>query len=210
VTLYVALSVVTVGSLSASTISAAQEWALAAAARPALGTLGFTMVDIAALLSTFSAVNATIYGNGRLAYVLAKDGELPEIFERRVWCRPIGAVSATGLFALLIANLLDVTEIAIIASAGFLLIFTTVNLAAWKLSREIEISRWVSMLSTLASGAALTVLLVHATGENPRALTLIVASWVVCLVSEVVYQRVSTREFTVGDTSRALAGETEH
>lgn len=199
IALYVALAYVTVGSLSPSAIAAAEEWALAAAARPALGTLGFTMVGIAALLSTFSAINATIYGNGRLAYVLAKHGELPEIFERRVWSRPVGAVSATGVLALLIANLLDLTEIAIIASAGFLFIFTTVNLAAWKLSGEIGSRPSFAALSTLASTAALVVLLVHSTRENPRALVLILASWGFCLAGEVVYQRFSTRGFTVGD-----------
>jgi amino acid transporter len=196
--LYVALSVVTVGSLPASAIDAAKEYALAAAARPALGPVGFTMVGVAALLSTFSAVNATLYGDGRLAYMLARDGELPEIFEQRVWSRPIGAVAATGCFALLIANFLDVTEIAIIASAGFLLIFTSVNLAACKLAREIGSSRWIPVLSALASGAALATLLAQASSANPRALTLIVSSWAACVVGEFFYQRVSQREFRVG------------
>jgi len=199
IVLYVALSAVTVGSLSGTAIQAAEEYALAAAARPALGPLGFTMVGIAALMSTSSAINATIYGDARLAFVLAREGELPEVFERRVWCRPIGAVLATGLFALGIANLLDVTQIAIVASAGFLLIFTHVNLAAWKLSREIGSSRTVSILSTLASGAALVLLLVHASEDNPLALALIGGSWCACLIGELAYQRFARRSFSLGE-----------
>ncbi len=49
-------------------------YALAVAAEPALGTAGFVVVAVAALLATLSAINATIYGNARLGYVLAKDG----------------------------------------------------------------------------------------------------------------------------------------
>lgn len=207
IALYVALSVVTVGSLSAPAIEAAQEYALAAAARPALGLVGFTMVGIAALLSTFSAVNATIYGNGRLAYVLAKEGELPEFFERRAWCRPVAAVLSTGLFALLIGNLLDVADIAVVASASFLLIFTAVNLAASKLSLEIGSSRWAPMLSMLASGAALVLLLTHANEESPRALTLILTSWGACLVGEFVYQRASGHTFSLGNSPRSTLSE---
>ena len=212
IALYVALSMVTVGSLAPSAIDAASEYALAAAARPALGTLGFTMVGIAALLSTFSAINATIYGNGRLAYVLAKEGELPEVFERRVWNRPVGAVLATGFFALLLANFLDVTEIAIVASAGFLMIFTAVNLSAWKLSREIQIARPIAALSALATSAALILLLFHASHDSPVAISLIGMSWVGCLVSEFVYQRISGRSFSVAtargrETDRAVVSD---
>lgn len=194
--LYVALSVVTVGSLPAPEIAAAKEYALAAAARPALGSFGFVLVGAAALLSTFSAVNATIYGNGRLAFVLAKEGELPEVFERRVWNRPVGAVLASGLFSLVIANLLDVTEIAVVASAGFLLIFTTVNLAAVRLSREMGSTRVGFILGAAASGVALGLLLVHAGDESWPALVMIVSSWAACLIGEFVYQRASGRGFS--------------
>jgi len=200
--LYMALSSITVGSLSPAEIGAAEEYALAAAARPSLGSFGFTLVGAAALLSTFSAVNATLYGNGRLAFVLAKEGELPEVFERRVWSRPVGAVLASGLLSLAIANLLDLTEIAVVASAGFLLIFTAVNLAAVKLAHQIGGFRAVPVLASAVSGAALAVLLVHSARESPRALAMIVSSWGLCLLGELVYQRVSGRRFSLCEPPR--------
>jgi len=54
-------------------IALAKDYALAEAAKPALGHAGFTMVAVAALLAIFSAINATIYGNARLGYTLARD-----------------------------------------------------------------------------------------------------------------------------------------
>ena len=39
---------------------------------------GFVIVGVAALLATSSAVNATMFGSANLAFIVAKDGELPK------------------------------------------------------------------------------------------------------------------------------------
>ena len=62
--------------------------------------LGFKLIAIAALFSTSSAINATLYGGVNVSYFIAKEGELPEIFERKVWGR-----STEGLFVMLIFEL---------------------------------------------------------------------------------------------------------
>ena len=59
--LYVLVSLVTVGNLPVDTIVAAKDYALAEAAKPFLGQAGFALIAIAALLSTASAINATLY-----------------------------------------------------------------------------------------------------------------------------------------------------
>ena len=65
--LYVLIAVIVVGSLSPNKIAAAQDFALAEAARPTLGQFGFTLVGITAVLATFSAINSTLYGSARLS-----------------------------------------------------------------------------------------------------------------------------------------------
>ena len=82
IALYVLVSLVTVGHLAVPRIVAAKDYALAEAARPLLGQAGFTMIAIAAMLSTASAINATLYGTARLSYCIAKAGELPELAAR--------------------------------------------------------------------------------------------------------------------------------
>ncbi|HUO37551.1 MAG TPA: APC family permease [Mycobacterium sp.] len=77
IALYVAVAVVSVGSLPLSTLTNARDYALAEAARPALGAAGFAMIGIAAMLSTASAINATLYGSARMTYTIAKSRELP-------------------------------------------------------------------------------------------------------------------------------------
>jgi amino acid transporter len=60
IVLYLLIAAVTVGNLALDKIAAARDYALAAAARPMLGQAGFTLIAIAALLSTTSAINATL------------------------------------------------------------------------------------------------------------------------------------------------------
>ncbi|MEJ2373056.1 MAG: APC family permease, partial [Sulfurimonas sp.] len=75
--LYIFIAIITVGSVDEKALLEAKDYALAIAAKPSLGELGFILVSFTALLATFSAINATIYGNARLGYIIAVDGELP-------------------------------------------------------------------------------------------------------------------------------------
>jgi amino acid transporter len=74
-----------VGNLSLKQLIAAQDNALAVAAQPFLGNFGFLLISIGALFSISSALNATLYGGANTAYSFAKEGELPEFFERKEW-----------------------------------------------------------------------------------------------------------------------------
>lgn len=68
VILYILIAIITVGSVSFDKIGEAQEYVLAVASEPMLGKIGFTIISITALISTFSAVNATLYGGTRVNY----------------------------------------------------------------------------------------------------------------------------------------------
>jgi amino acid transporter len=103
IALYVLVSLVTIVNLPLDRIVAARDYALAASAQPFLGAFGFTLIAVAALLSTGSAINATLYGTARVSYVIAKDGELPEELERKIWRRPIEGLLSTSAVAFLVA-----------------------------------------------------------------------------------------------------------
>ena len=129
IALYILVALVTVGNLPVDKIVAAKDYALAEAAKPFLGQPGFTLIAIAAMLSTASAINATLYGAARLSYTIARDGELPVVLERKVWGQPMEGLLVTAGLTLFVANFFDLTSIATVGSAGFLLIFAAVNTA---------------------------------------------------------------------------------
>ncbi len=187
VLLYVLISIVTVGTVPESELLQAKDYALAVAAKPALGQAGFTLVAVAALLSTFSAINATVYGNARLGYFLAKEGEIIGSLGKQERNIPIDGVVVTAACSLVIANSINLTEIAIIGSAGFLLIFAIVNISAYKLRVSISASRAITLTASLASIGALITLLVYTYSSNPKAVSVFASFIAISVLFELIY-----------------------
>lgn len=133
---YVLISVVTLGNLPLQDIIKAQENALAVAAKPFLGNFGFILISIGALFSISSALNATIYGGANIAYSLAKDGELPEFFERKLWFKSTEGLYLTAGIGLVMALFFDLGAIAIITSTVFTIIYIFVLVSHLKLSKQ--------------------------------------------------------------------------
>ncbi len=173
--LYVLVALVTVGNLPVDRIVAAKDYALAEAARPFLGQGGFTLIVIAAMLSTASAINATFYGAARLSYTIASDGQLPSLLERRVWGEPLEGLLITAALTLFVANVFDLTSISTLGSAGFLLIFAAVNAANVRRSRETHSRAWISVVGAVACCAALGALVWQTATSSPEKLWVLVA-----------------------------------
>jgi amino acid transporter len=160
---YVVVSLVALGNLTPEQVAKDQEYVLAVAARPTLGEAGFLLIGVAALMSTASAINATLFGSARLAMVMAAEHALPRVFLLRERTRDVPWVALVVLSALTSGFLLlaDLTVISSFASAVFLAIFTGVNLSALRLRAHIAIHAAVPLAGALFSGAALVVLLWH-------------------------------------------------
>ncbi len=171
--LYILIALVVVGSLTPGKIEAAQDFALAEAARPSLGKLGFTLVGITALLATLSAINSTLYGSARLSYSIATEGELPESFEDKVWNQPVGLLITAGA-ALVLSNLADLSSISMMASASFLIIFALVNLANLVQWKETKSNRFIAFCGVLFCVAALLSLIGYEMHNNPSQLWVLV------------------------------------
>ena len=166
IVLYVLVAAVTVGTLSVAEISRASDYALAEAARPALGQAGFVLVAIAAMLSTTSAINATMYGTARLSWTIARSGELPEALDQQVWNRPIEGLLVTTALTLIVGNAFDLSRISLMGSAGFLIVFAAVNVAATRIARR-PVPRALAVTGTIACVAALAALLVEGASRDP-------------------------------------------
>jgi len=158
IVLYVLVAVVSVGSLPLPELVDARDYALAAAARPTFGQAGFVLIAVAAMLSTASAINATLYGSARLTYAIARSGELPAELERPIRDQPLEGLLITVAATIILANLMDLTNISTMGSAGFLIIFAAVNLAEARTARERGSAAWISVLAAIACGAALVAL----------------------------------------------------
>ncbi len=197
VALYILIAIITVGNVPEDVLMQAKDYALAEAAKPSLGQMGFSLVAFAALLSTFSAINATIYGNARLGYIIAKEGKLPRSLmdESKKSGVPFKGVLYTTLFSVMLANSIDLSEIAIIGSAGFLLIFLLVNISAYKLHKEIKAKRFILLTSSVLSFLALCTLLLHTYTSNPKAVVIFMSFIIISGLFELIYGRYVRGQF---------------
>ena len=194
IALYVLVAIVSVGSLPVSSLVDARDYALAEAARPALGTAGFTLIAIAALLSTASAINATLYGTGRLTYSIAKSRELPAQLQRPIWNQPLEGLLITAGATLLLANVLNLDSISTMGSAGFLIIFAVVNVAEAKTARSRGSAPWVSALAAaVCVGALIALVAISALG----AIAVFVGMVALAFGVEAIFRRVSGRPVRV-------------
>jgi amino acid transporter len=170
IALYVLVAFVAVGNLAPARIAAERDYVLAAAARPFFGSAGFKLIAIAAVVSTSSAINATLYGAAKFTFLMAQQGELPDRLTRPVWNRPLGGLIATTLGTLLIVNTVNIEGISLMGSAGFLIIFAAVNLAARRLLGGSRAARAVSAAGAAACLGSLATLIAYAATHIPTQL----------------------------------------
>jgi amino acid transporter len=191
--LYVLVALVAVGNLSPEVIVREKDYALAAAARPFLGSFGFILIGIAAVISTASALNATLYGAAKFTYVIAQSGELPDEFTRSIWNRPIAGLLATAIATLIIANTVNIEGISLMGSAAFLIIFTFTNLANVRLAEETDSSRALSGLAATLSAVSLLALVYYAATHFPTQLLVLGGMVLLAIGVEALFLRLRHR-----------------
>lgn len=160
IVLYVVIATVTIGSLSFANIAQAQDYVLAEAAKPMLGQVGFSIITVAALISTFSAINASLLGGSRVNYEIAEDDELSHEFTALLWNHPIGLM-ITSVATVILVNCLKLESISMAGSVGFLLIFAIVNLAGFRLRKQTNGSAFVPLLGFTSCLVAVSALIVQ-------------------------------------------------
>jgi amino acid transporter len=188
VLLYIIIAVVTVGSLPFDKIKTAEDYVLAEAAKPMLGQTGFTIITIAALISTFSAINASLYGGSRVSYEIAEDDELPHQFTYQLWNQPIGLLM-TAILTLTLTNTLELESISTAGSVGFLLIFAMVNYVGFKMSKETHSIKVIPLLGFVLCSMATIILLQQQFETNKMGVIVAVSIIGTCFLMEWLYKK---------------------
>jgi len=186
--LYIIIAIITVGSLPFKEIASAQDYVLAEAAKPMLGKPGFIIITIAALISTFSAINASLLGGSRVNYEIGEDDELPHQFTYKLWNHPIGLLLTT-IVTLVVTNALNLETISTTGSVGFILIFAMVNLAGLKLSASINGNKIIPLIGFLLCIVALFVLITQQYSSNRIGIIVAASIIIVSFLIEYIYKK---------------------
>lgn len=195
--IYIMVSVAVIGNLHVPEIVAAKDYALAQAAKPFLGEVGFRLIALGAVFSTASAINATLFGSANVSYMLAKDGELPQIFSRHIWQGGTGGLVITSALVLAFVMFFDLSGVAMMGSGAFLLIYGIVAVAHLRLIPETGASRplvWMAVLSCFIMAAVLSYYIYQ---NSMTAFVTMFALLPVCFAIEWAYRRTCMRTIKV-------------
>ncbi|USS40067.1 amino acid permease [Thermococcus aggregans] len=99
---------------------------------------GGLLITLAAIFSSTSALNATIYSSTRVLFAISRDGKLPRFISRVHPVRrvPHIALALSTVIIVTVAMALPIEDVAASADIVFLLIFLLVNAAVIKIRRE--------------------------------------------------------------------------
>ena len=172
--IYLAVSLTVSGNLTDAQIEQARDYALAEAAKPFLGEFGFRLIAIAALFSTASAINATLFGSANVCYMIARDGELPKGLSRTEWKQASGGLILTASLVVLVTLLFDLSGIAMMGSAAFLLVYAAVNAGHLRVLGQTGANRIVVWLSLLTCLVMFAILSVYTYEQQPAAIAALV------------------------------------
>ena len=188
IALYLAVSITVTGNLSNAEIERAKDYALAEAAKPFLGELGFRLIAIAALFSTASAINATLFGSANVCYMIARDGELPIALARTEWRQATGGLFFTAALVVVVMLCFDLSGIAMMGSAAFLLIYAAVNAGHLRVLKQTGANAVIVWLSLLTCLGMFAILSVYTYEQQPAAIVALVGLAVASFLVEWAYR----------------------
>ncbi len=190
--LYVSVSIAVLGNLPLSEIIKAKDYALAEAAKPIFGEIGFKIMAIIALISATSAINATLYAATEISYTLAKKGELPKIYEYNVFNSFEGLIISSILIIPLIL-FLDLTEITTVATLSVLIIQAVVHFGHIKLTNKTGAKQSTIILTFLLMSFVVIVTLYYNAKEDIKIIYYLLFGFLLSLIIEIVLRLFTNR-----------------
>jgi amino acid transporter len=191
--LYVAISFAVYGNLTVEEVINAKDFALARAAMPVFGHIGFTVVVIAALVSTASAINANLYAATNVSYQLAKDGELPQAFGIPIAHSREGLV-ISGVFVILLSLFFELAEIAAIGSISVLFVHAITHIGHLRIIDQTGASRIAVVVAILLCGTAIVLSFIYLHGQSSNVVLMVPAFLMVAAVVEFLLQKLHKRK----------------
>jgi amino acid transporter len=187
--IYLAVAATVSGNLTNAQIEQARDYALAEAARPFLGEFGFRLIAIAAIFSTASAINATLFGSANVCYMIARDGELPAALSRTAWKGATGGLLLTAGLVVLMTLTFDLSGIAMMGSAAFLLVYAAVNAGHLSMLEQTGANALIVWLSLITCIAMFGVLGVYTYQQQPAAIAALAVIATASFAAEWAYRR---------------------
>jgi amino acid transporter len=196
---YVGIAISVFGNLPPADVIAAKDFALAQAARPIFGEIGFTVVAITALFATASAINASLYAVTNVTYQLAKLGELPGAFGEPIGHSREGLIVSSAI-VIVLAVFFDLSSIAAIGAMSMLIIHMTTHIGHLKLLEQTGAIRSLIVLAVAANAVAILLGAYYLSRISPMLLVWIALFFGISGGLEIALHRVTLRSVRARST----------
>ncbi len=191
--LYVAIAFSVFGNLPVEKVIAAKDFALAQAALPVFGNIGFTVVTVSALVATASAINANLYAVTNVTYQLAKEGQLPQAFGVPIAHSREGLV-ISGILVIAMSLLFELDEIAAIGSISVLFVHGVTHIGHLRVIKRTGASLLLVLLAIALCLAALVLALVYVNERSSHIVSILAAFLVTATITELLLRKIHRRE----------------
>ncbi len=124
---------------------------------------------------------------------MAKKGELPKFFNRTTWRESKEGLIITSTLVILFTIFLNLSSVALMGSALFLIIYTGVNFAHLKIYKETNANKNIIRLAIFGCLFALTVLVYYQIYNSPLNIELLVAVVAATFSIEFIYRKYTKR-----------------
>jgi amino acid transporter len=186
--IYVAIALGVFGTLPVQDIIDAGATAIAVAAEPILGQLGFWMMSITALFATAGATNAGLYPATGLAQELSSKGQFPPLMGAPTGRVPNGLLF-TALGSIVLVLIFDLSAVASIGSAIALVVFTLITAGHLRVRAETGARAWLLLLGVLSSGIVLIAFAVTTLVDEPGTAIAMVAILILSIVIDFLWKQ---------------------
>ena len=165
--LYIITSIAVLGNLPLDEVIKTKDYALAQAAEPIFSNLGFKLMAITALIATASAINATLYAVTEIGYTMAKEGNLPKIYQYHIYNSFEGLIVSVLLIVPLIL-FFDLSDITTVAAIVMLIVQGITHIGHLNLIKKTKAKKWIIVLAIFSMFLVAGITLYSTYSTNPK------------------------------------------
>lgn len=185
--IYIIVALTTLGLTPLHIIQEDPERALAVAAKPII-PYGFTIISLAALFSTGSAINATLFSSGYFAKRMLSDHLLPDQFgNAKAKGIPSQTLIILSVMTAVFASYGSLDAITSFASLAFIIIFGTVSFLAFQKRRNSDIRGFIPAVGMTGTSGFFVLMFWHLYNAEPETFYSVLFITAIVVTVELLY-----------------------
>ncbi|MEI6623610.1 MAG: APC family permease, partial [Actinomycetes bacterium] len=186
---YLVVSTLVVMVLPLTTIKADAGHVLADAGRVIMGSAGFVIIAIAALLATASAVNATLFAASNVSANVAKNQQISEFLGHTVWRDGTVALLVSGVTVAVLVVFFPLSVVGQMASLAFLVVYAAVSIGHLHIRNKTGAKAWPLIGAIAINSVLFVMLLVNSARTSAGSVIFMVVAFAGSFVFEAGYRR---------------------